>query len=239
MLNQTRRIFITGTDTDAGKTLVTCSLIKALQNAGQSVMALKPVAAGSVLEEQQLKNADALHMQQLITPTVDYSSINPIALKAAIAPHIAAEEEGVALSVDSLAKTCTLSSFKQDFLLIEGAGGWLVPLNQTQTYADYAESQNLQVILVVGMKLGCLNHALLTVESIKARGLTLVGWVACSVVDEMQRYQQNLDYLKQAIDAPCLGVIPHIKPSAESQGPQPTSQILQTACSYVNITPLL
>lgn len=234
-----KRIFITGTDTDAGKTVATCALILQLQQAQQSVMAVKPVAAGCELIDGQLKNTDALQMQQHLHQTTDYSRINPIALEAAIAPHIAAQEEAQSLTVEQLSQQCHLAQFESDFVLVEGAGGWLVPLNSEQTYADFVEAENLDVILVVGMKLGCINHALLTLESIKSRGLNLVGWIANSVEQEMERYQQNIDFLTGAIDAPLLGVIPHIKSAEKLTQQQRNSQIVQTASSYVNISALI
>lgn len=238
-MNQQQRIFITGTDTDAGKTVATCALIRCIQNVQKTVMAVKPVAAGCENIDGELKNSDALQMQQHLEITMDYSQINPVALKAAIAPHIAADEEGVCLTVEALSLECQLSRFETDIILIEGAGGWLVPLNSTQSYADFVVEENLSVILVVGMKLGCINHALLTVESIKSRGLNLIGWIANTVENEMERYQQNVDFLKNAIEAPLLGMIPHIKPQQSLPEEQRSAEIVQTASSYVNIAPLL
>ena len=234
-----KRIFITGTDTDAGKTVATCALILQLQQAQQSVMAIKPVAAGCELIDGQLKNIDALQMQQHLNQSNDYSQINPIALEAAIAPHIAAQEEALSLTVAQLSQQCQLAQFKNDFILVEGAGGWLVPLNSAQTYADFVEAENLAVILVVGMKLGCINHALLTQAAIKSRGLKLVGWIANSVEQQMNRYQQNIDYLADAIDAPLLGEIPHINPKENLTPQQRNTQIVQSASSYVNISALI
>jgi dethiobiotin synthetase len=234
-----KRIFITGTDTDAGKTVATCALIRQLQQAEQSVMAVKPVAAGCELIDGQLKNTDALQMQYHLQQPTDYSKINPIALEAAIAPHIAAQEEALSLTVEQLSRICQLEQFDSDFVLVEGAGGWLVPLNSEQTYADFVVVENLDVVLVVGMKLGCINHALLTLESIKSRGLKLVGWIANSVEPEMNRYQQNIEFLKSTIDAPMLGEIPYINTSEKPTAQLSDSQIVQTASSYVNISALI
>ena len=224
-----KRFFIAGTDTDAGKTLVTCALIEHIQKLNQSVMAVKPIAAGSELVDGQWVNDDALLMQQSLNYPVDYSLINPIALESAIAPHIAAAEQQLDYSVSDLSKLCQIDQFEADVVLVEGAGGWLVPLNASETLADFVSAEKLDVILVVGMKLGCINHALLSVQSILSNGLTLAGWVANSTGPEMNRFQENVETLKQRIDAPLLGVIPYI----ESTNP------IKTASSYVNIEPLL
>jgi dethiobiotin synthetase len=137
-----------------------------------------------------------------------YSSINPIALKSPVAPHIAAAEEGRQLSVDILQKACPLEGYAQEYILIEGAGGWLVPLNRTETFADYASAQGLEVILVVGMKLGCINHALLTADNIRARGLKLSGWVANFIDPEMQQQQENLATLAVRLQCPLVAEFP-------------------------------
>jgi dethiobiotin synthetase len=234
-----KRIFITGTDTDAGKTVATCALIRQLQQAKQSVMAVKPVAAGCELIDGQLKNTDALQMQQHLHQPTDYSKINPIALEAAIAPHIAAQEQAQPLTVEQLSQKCQLEQFDSDFVLVEGAGGWLVPLNSEQSYADFVVAENLDVVLVVGMRLGCINHALLTLESIQSHGLKLVGWIANSVEPEMDRYQQNIGFLKSTIDAPMLAEIPYINASENHVSLLSDSQIVQTASSYVNISALI
>lgn len=225
----TKRFFITGTDTDAGKTFVTCALIEKIQQSGSSVMAIKPIAAGCEHVVNRWVNQDALMMQQHLQQSLDYPSINPIALKAAIAPHLAAQEQGVKVSVKELSKLCNIQQWKTDVVLIEGAGGWLVPLNGTETMADFVVAEQLDVILVVGMKLGCINHALLTVQAISNSGLKLAGWIANSVETEMDRLEQNIETLQQQIKAPLLGVIPNI----QSTNP------VQIALGYVSIEPLI
>ena len=217
--------FITGTDTDAGKKFVTCALINKFQQEDYSVMAIKPIAAGCELVDGQWVNDDALLMQQMMASRVDYLQINPATLTSAIAPHIAAEEQGLKYTVEQLSNLCKIKRYDTDVTLVEGAGGWLVPLNDNETLADFAQHEQLEVILVVGMKLGCINHALLTVQSILAAGMTLVGWIANSPETEMNKFEQNIESLRTRIKAPLLGVIPHI----QATNPIPI------ASDYVNI----
>ncbi len=210
-----KKLFITGTDTEVGKTLFTCALIKALQDAGKSILAFKPVAAGCELINNQLKNEDALAIQETLTGSIEYQKVNPIALRQPIAPHIAANIEQLDLNVSLLQQKIDLKSLEHEFLLIEGAGGWLVPLNDKETFADYAVAESMQVILVVGLKLGCINHALLTQQNIAQQGLKLVGWVANHIDPDMQNHQQNIETLKQRLDCPMLAEIPYITHSSK------------------------
>ncbi len=219
------RIFITGTDTDIGKTLFTAALTTALQNAGYSVVALKPIAAGCEWVNGELRNKDAEILQQVMNTQISYNRINPLRLESPIAPHIAAMEEGVELSVSGIRQLVRLEDFEQSHLIIEGAGGWLVPLNDEETLADYVKEEKLDVILVVGLKLGCINHALLTQQSILADGLNLVGWVANHVDPDMQKQQQNVDSLKKRLACPLIAEIPYI------EGDNPAVE----AWKYVNI----
>ncbi|WP_417445881.1 dethiobiotin synthase [Kangiella sp.] len=213
------KLFIAGTDTEVGKTFITQSLINALLHYNKQVFGLKPIASGAELIEGQWVNEDGQKILDLSQKSpgfalISYSEVNPLCFEPAIAPHIAAAEAGVDLSVSELNR---LIQFPQsEYLLIEGAGGWLTPLNDTETYADWVEQKGLDVILVVGMKLGCLNHAMLTVRDIERRGLKLRGWVANFVFGEMSRSEQNLDWLTKNISAPCLGIIPH-QESSEQQ----------------------
>ena len=211
-----KQIFITGTDTEVGKTLVTAALTVALQNAGRSAIALKPVAAGCERQCGELRNDDALllleTMCKAINPPPTYAEINPIALRNPLAPHIAARQEGQSLSVRTLLRACPLDKIRDkytaDTLLIEGAGGWLVPLNDTETFADYAVAAKLDVVLVVKMQLGCINHALLTRQAILASGLKLLGWVANGTPRPMTAYRENLATLKRVLEVPLIAEIP-------------------------------
>lgn len=203
-----KTFFIAGTDTNVGKTLVAAGLLVAAKNMGLTTAALKPVAAGSEKTEAGLRNADALLLQSVITEPFVYEQINPIALEAAIAPHIAAQQEKRVLSADRLAGFCRGSLNQANLTLIEGAGGWRVPLNPSETMADLARILRLPVILVVGVRLGCINHALLTIEAIRNDGLILAGWVANCVDVEMPVLEENIQSLMTRIPAPCLGVVP-------------------------------
>lgn len=210
-----KKLFITGTDTDAGKTLVATSLLHKAQSLGLSCFGLKPIAAGCQWHEksQRWHNDDALFLQQASSPSLEYSLHNPFALPEAIAPHIAASLNQQSLSLTNLVEACN-PGLKQavDFHLVEGAGGWLVPLNETETLADFAtylaKEMAYDIVLVVGMKLGCINHALLTQQLILDAGLNLVGWVANHIDPEMSEPDANFDYLNAHIKAPCLGRIP-------------------------------
>lgn len=203
--------FVTGTDTGVGKTLISAGLLIAAKNRGCTTLALKPVAAGCVMTDAGLRNDDALLLQSVVTEEVSYEQINPIALEPAIAPHIAAQQARRMLSVDRLSGYCRGILNTADFTLVEGAGGWRVPLNPSETLADLARMLQLPVILVVGIRLGCINHALLTVEAIQRDGVHLAGWVANCVDANMPCQEENIAALAQRIPAPCLGVVPWLE----------------------------
>lgn len=204
-----KRFFVTGTDTDAGKTYVTVGLLKAAQRAGFKSMGLKPIAAGADLVNGALRNDDALQIQAASCVALVYEQVNPILLEAAIAPHIAALQEGrlvTASRLEGFIKGALLTP--HDFALVEGAGGWRVPLNDREMLSDVAKSLGLPVILVVNMKLGCLNHTMLTVEAIARDGLSLAGWVANTCAERMPCYEENLATLQSMISSPLLGELP-------------------------------
>lgn len=205
-----KQFFITGTDTNVGKTLIAAGLLHAVNQLGLTTAALKPVAAGCEQTSSGLRNDDALLLQSVMSERLAYEQINPIALQAAIAPHIAAQQEKRVLSADRLAGFCRGSLGQADFTLVEGAGGWLVPLNERETLADLAGLLQLPVILVIGIRLGCINHALLTVNAIRQQGLVLAGWVANCIDETMPAQQENIHSLAVRIPAPCLGVIPKL-----------------------------
>ncbi|WP_026016700.1 dethiobiotin synthase [Catenovulum agarivorans] len=218
--------FVTATDTECGKTFFSSALIGYLAKQGKAA-GFKPIAAGCELIDGQLKNEDALALQQTSNVELVYSQINPIALEPAIAPHIAAAEAGIEITNNEL--TQAYQKFAQDnldYLVVEGAGGWKLPLGNNNYLSDWVATQQLPVILVVGLKLGCLNHALLTQESIKASGCNIVGWVANALHGDMPYMQQNIQTLQQAIDAPLLGVLPKLKNPTESLNFLNLSQLL-------------
>ncbi len=204
-----RKFFVTGTNTGVGKTLVTSALLCAARQQGLRTVGLKPVAAGCEMTEEGLRNEDALALQAQTTEPLSYEQINPVALAPAIAPHIAAARENRRLNVDRLAGYCRGSMMlPSDLILVEGAGGWRVPLNERETFADLVKILQLPVILVVGMELGCINHTLLTAEAICRDGLELAGWVANSVTPVMDCYEDNLACLKQRLDCPLIAELP-------------------------------
>jgi dethiobiotin synthetase len=202
--------FVTGTDTEVGKTAISCALLAAAAAAGLRTAAVKPVAAGC---DDQGHNDDALQLLDCMTEPLDYAQVNPVALEAAIAPHIAAEREGKRLQAGRLAGICRgVMMGKADFVLIEGAGGWRVPISPRETLADLAVQLQVGVILVVGMRLGCINHALLTAEAIRRDGLELAGWVANEPGERMVCHEENLDTLRRLLPAPLLGEVPYLEP---------------------------
>lgn len=213
------RLFIAGTDTDVGKTLIAQGLLVAARREGKKTVALKPIAAGCEEREGAFYNDDALKLQAAMTESRPYQEVNPVALAPAIAPHIAAEEEGVSLTANAIVGHCNRVSLQDaDWLLVEGAGGWRVPLNDQETMADIAIAMKLDVILVVAMRLGCINHALLTAEAIQRDGLNLVGWVANQVAGEMPRLTENLETLEQRMPAPLLGAVPTLNAAPSQEG---------------------
>ena len=190
--------FITGTDTEVGKTWVSCRLLERAREAGLSCYGLKPIAAGCEETADGLRNEDALNLMAASSLTLPYELVNPVALKAAIAPHIAARQEGRRISLSQLAGYVrgALSSHPADLVLVEGAGGWRVPLNDREMLSALAVELNLPVIQVVGMKLGCISHALLTAEAIQADGLRYTGTVA-NCFGDMDVREENLITLRQ------------------------------------------
>jgi len=203
--------FITGTDTDVGKTWISLGIVEALKQQGKKVGVMKPVSAGCEKTANGLRNEDALLLQKHSNIEQDYELINPYAFEPAIAPHIAAADTGVRMDIETLYQNLQTIEQQSDCVVVEGAGGWMVPLNDFQTMADLAKRFQMPVILVVGMRLGCLSHALLTVEAIRATGVPLVGWVANQVSAEMNCLDENIKTLQQMIDAPMLGQVPHLE----------------------------
>ncbi len=221
--------FVTGTDTDVGKTLIACGLIAAANRHGLKTAAIKPVAAGCQLGDDGPRNQDALQLQQAASIALPYQQVNPVALEPAIAPHIAADLAGKRLSAARLSGYCRgLTTCGADFAVIEGAGGWLVPLNERESFADIARELRTPVILVVAMRLGCINHALLTARAVVYDGLPLAGWVANQVTPDMPYYRENLHTLKQQLPCPLLGEVPYLE--------EPTGD---NAGQYLDVTALL
>lgn len=210
MMNMSGKgLFVTGTDTGVGKTLVSCALLHAYAAAGHSTVGMKPVAAGCASGRDGLLCEDVELLRHASSVEAPNELVNPYAFVPPIAPHIAAAEAGVTIELEQIRHAYLALAQLADKVVIEGVGGFRVPLDAHSDTADLARLLNLPVVLVVGVRLGCLSHALLTVEAIAARGLKLAGWVANRVDPEMGRFDANLEALRQRIAAPLLGVVPH------------------------------
>jgi dethiobiotin synthetase len=188
----TQAFFITGTDTGVGKTYVACKLIQQYVAQGYKVIGMKPLAAGEDFVNGQWVNDDVLKLEAASNVKAPRALINPYSFKEAIAPHIAAELAGVEIKLTVLQHAFTELSKLADIVIVEGAGGFLVPINGKKTLADFVIKSNIPIILVVGMKLGCINHTLLTIEAINARNCKLQGWVANPLDAKMQHYNENV-----------------------------------------------
>jgi len=198
--------FIAGTDTGIGKTHAACALLHAFRQNGRSAVGMKPVAAGV---EENGENEDVTLLRNASSLTLDAALINPYCFREPIAPHIAAADEGVSVGLPRIREALAALQEQTDVVLVEGVGGLLVPLAEDFDAADLAVALALPVILVVGMRLGCLNHALLTMEAMQSRGLKMAGWIANRVDPQMRRFAENLATLERKLPAPLLGVIPH------------------------------
>lgn len=210
--------FVTGTDTEVGKTTVAAGLLHAARQAGLSTAAAKPVASGCEMTADGLRNGDALALLNECTLPMRYEQVNPFAFEPAIAPHLAAREAGIELTASALALPVRqMLALQADFSLVEGAGGWRVPLAGRESLSDLAVMLELPVILVVGIRLGCINHALLSSEAIERDGLRLAGWVANIVDPATSRLEENLGTLADRLQAPCLGRVPRLPAATPAQ----------------------
>lgn len=198
--------FVTGTDTGVGKTLISCALLHAFAAQGKSVVGMKPVAAGC---DTDGLNEDVKQLRAASNILASLGQINPYSFFNPIAPHIAARNAGVSISLGRILESYDALAAQADVVIVEGAGGFQVPLNDTQDSADLTVALGLPVILVVGMRLGCLNHALLTMRAIDDCGLTCAGWVANILAPDMAALDENIQALQQRIHAPLLGVVKH------------------------------
>jgi dethiobiotin synthetase len=213
-----RAFFLTGTDTDVGKTFIACALLHAWRAAGLSVAGYKPIAAGAELAEGVLRNEDALRLHAAGSPGFALDEINPMCLPEAIAPHIAAQRAGVTIDIAQLESGFRVLTGRVDRLVVEGAGGFLVPIGEHADMARLACRLDIPVIMVVGLRLGCLNHAMLTAEAIASRGLRLAAWVGNVVDAAMPCLDENLAYLRAHLPAPCLGVVPRLASAERAVG---------------------
>jgi dethiobiotin synthetase len=208
--------FVTGTDTGVGKTFVSAALVRAMRRAGVDALAMKPVASGSVETPEGLRNEDALALiEAMRTPLPDsleaaapaYATVNPYPLRDPIAPHLAAANDGVEVELGPIRSAFLDLAARSRFVLVEGAGGWLIPLSERQMQADLPLALGLPVLLVVGVRLGCINHALLSARAIRSDGLELVGWIANTVDASLPQADAVIDTIACHLDAP-LAVLP-------------------------------
>jgi len=200
--------FIAGTDTDIGKTHIASALLEGFSALGKTTAAMKPVACGCTQTENGLRNDDALLLQQAASLNLSYEQINPYAFPEPIAPHLAAQFAQQHIDLNRIDSCYQQLSANADITVVEGVGGWMVPFGDKTTSTDLVQQLKLPVILVVGIRLGCLNHALLTTQAIQTQGCNLVGWIA-NIIDTKCLYiEDNIDSLKQRIDAPLLGQVP-------------------------------
>lgn len=206
--------FITGTDTSVGKTHLSIALVHALRNKGKRVAVMKPVASGASYDSGELRNDDAQGLLDASGLDIPYELVNPYVFEAPVAPHLAAKENNIDISIPYILDAYIQLTAHADALVVEGAGGWLVPLSvaannlPSTTIAQLVKQLKLPVILVVGMRLGCLNHALLTVQAIQQSKVKLHGWIANSLEEEMPRYSENIETLTALISEPLLAEVP-------------------------------
>tara|TARA_B110000858_G_C17806179_1_gene478062 strand:+ start:1351 stop:2040 length:690 start_codon:yes stop_codon:yes gene_type:complete len=223
--------FITGTDTDVGKTLCASALLHLAQQRGLSCLGLKPVAAGCenghTTETGELRNTDALSLMQFSSIKLPYEQVNPVVLSRFLSPHIAAELENQQLTAKRLIQGCKAGlETNAQFTLVEGAGGWYVPINSQETLADFATELGAPVVLVIGLQLGCINHSLLTAEAIERSGLKLAAWIGNSIDPSMEEKDRNIASLTERLNAPCLGVVPRV-------------DCVEDAALHLDLSPLL
>ncbi|WP_165311717.1 dethiobiotin synthase [Vibrio ziniensis] len=221
-------LFIAGTDTDVGKTVASKAILQAIASKGFTTIGYKPVAAGCERTEQGLRNSDALHLMKVATQEMPYEDVNPYALELAASPHIAAKHENLTIDYKVLSDKLDYLKTKADTVLVEGAGGWRVPVSDTDCLSSWVKQEKLPVVLVVGVKLGCLSHAILTAESIEADGLNIVGWVANRINPGTEHYAEIIEILESRIKAPKLGEIPYVPSAKRSE-----------LGKYINLEPLM
>ena len=206
-------IYVTGTDTGIGKTVASCALLHALRLRGLRAVGMKPLASGCEHTPAGWRNEDALALQAASDPRPEYADLNPYALPLPLAPELAAREAGVAIELATIRAAYARLQAQADAVVVEGVGGWAAPLSASLDQADLVHALDLPVVLVVGLRLGCLNHAYLTARAIAADGCRLAGWIGNGIDPDMARRDDNLALLAARIAAPCWGVLPHVDPA--------------------------
>ncbi len=206
------RFYVTGTDTGVGKSVASAALLHALHGRGRSAVGMKPVASGCEFIQGAWRNEDALLLQAASDPRPVYADVNPYALRAPLAPELALREDGVELELAPILAAYARLAAQADHVVVEGVGGWAAPLSATIDQSDLVRALDLPVVLVVGLRLGCINHARLTARAIEADGARLVGWIANEVDPAMARIDDNFEILRERLPAPCWGRLPHRDP---------------------------
>ncbi len=229
--------FITGTDTDAGKTVATAQMLRAFSTAGFSAIGMKPVASGCELRDELLWNADVAAHAAASNVAAPLEWVSPYRFAPPVSPHLAAREAGVKVEIAHLQSCIWQLETLAEVVLVEGAGGWLAPLSEEASMADLAQRLGAPVVLVVGMRLGCINHAMLTAQAIKQSGVPFAGWLANRIDPDMSRYQDNLAYLQQHLPAPLLAEIQHQPDADLGCLPAASIKILLDTCRNKDYAP--
>ena len=227
-----RGVFITGTDTGVGKTVVAAALIKSLVRQGLRVAVMKPVAAGAYMTASGPRNADALALAQAANVAAPYEQVNPYCFAAPIAPHIAARDASVVVDIELLRQRFDELARDADCVVVEGAGGWLTPISDCASMADVAAALALPVVLVVGLKLGCLNHAFLTAGALAARGVSLAGWIGNSIDPAFERAADNIGELEKRLQ-PAAAIVPYASQAPEALELPPAAALALMASPLV------
>lgn len=212
-----KRFFVTGTDTEVGKTVASSALLQAANRAGYKSAGYKPVASGSEYTAQGLRNDDALALQRNSRVALRYEQVNPFTFAEPTSPHIVSAAEGRPIDAATISAGLRGLEALSDWVLVEGAGGWFTPLSDALTFADWVQEEQLPVILVVGVKLGCINHAMLTARAVLHAGLPLAGWIANDIQPPGKRHSEYLATLKRVLPAPFLGEIPWLADAAQRE----------------------
>lgn len=213
----TERFYVTGTDTEVGKTVASTALLQAARLLGRHAVGYKPVASGSEMTDEGLRNSDALALQRNSALPLRYEEVNPYTFAEPTSPHIVSADEQRPIEAGVLSAGLRALEAQADWVLVEGAGGWFTPLSPTLTLADWVRDEQLPVILVVGVKLGCINHAVLTAQAVQQAGLRLAGWIANDVVPPGRRHAEYLSTLQRMLPAPLLGEIPWLGESVDDR----------------------
>lgn len=230
-------IFITGTDTEIGKTFVSTVLIKLLVEEGLQVAVMKPIASGAKIIDGVLKNEDALSLMQASNMSLNYEDVNSYVFEPAMSPHLAAEQAGIKINFDKIKNNFTQLEKKSDVVVVEGVGGWYAPLTYHATVCDLAKVLDQPIILVVGLRLGCLNHALLTAQAIKQSGLHFAGWIANFVDENFSSAEKNIETLKVLLsDVSYLGYVPYVQDVKEKNYNNKSLELCQNTIKTTNQT---